>query len=151
KTYTVTVTRAAPLSTNANLSNLVLSQGTLTPAFASAITSYTASVPNSVSSITVTPIASDANSTITVNGSAVVSGTPSPAIPLVVGANAIIISVPTRRSSDLKTYTVTVTRAAPLSTNADLSNLVLSQGTLTPAFASAITSYTASVANSVSS
>lgn len=41
-------------SSDATLSSLVLSQGTLSPTFASGTTSYTASVPNSVSSLTVT-------------------------------------------------------------------------------------------------
>ena len=64
KTYTVTVTRAA--NSNADLSNLTLSDGTLNPAFDSNTTSYTASVPNATSSMTVTPTAADANATIQV-------------------------------------------------------------------------------------
>ena len=54
KTYTVVVTRTGG-ATNATLANLVLSSGTLTPVFNGATTSYTASVSNGVSSITVTP------------------------------------------------------------------------------------------------
>ena len=68
KTYTVTVTRAAP-SSNADLSNLVLSAGSpLTPPFASGTTSYTLNVPFSIDQPTATPTAADANATITVNG-----------------------------------------------------------------------------------
>ena len=47
------------VSTDATLSNLSLSDGTLTPAFASGTTSYTASVGNAVSQITVTSTKSD--------------------------------------------------------------------------------------------
>jgi len=55
--YSVTVTRASAPSSNTDLSNLTLSKGTLRPAFAAATTIYTASVDNTVSSLTVTPTA----------------------------------------------------------------------------------------------
>ncbi|MFC9775362.1 cadherin-like beta sandwich domain-containing protein [Paenibacillus chitinolyticus] len=150
KTYTVTVTRAAPLSTNANLNNLTLSDGTLSPAFASGTTSYTAGVANNVTSVDVTPVLADGTATLKVNGSTVTSGSPSP-ISLNVGANTITVLVTAQDGTTQKTYTVTVTRAAPLSTNADLSGLTLSAGTLSPSFASGTTSYTAGVANNVTS
>ncbi len=100
------------LSSNADLSNLTLSSGALSPAFAPATTSYTASVANAVTSITVTPTAADANSTIMVNGTAVTSGTPSGAIALAVGPNVITTVVTAQDAVTTKTYTVTVTRAA---------------------------------------
>jgi len=142
QTYTLTV-----LSTDATLSAMTISSGTLSPAFASATTAYTASVANSVSSITLTPTRNQANATITVNGSAVTSGSASGAIALTVGTNTITTVVTAQDGSTTKTYTVTVTRAA--SANADLSSLALSSGTLSPTFASATTTYTASVTNSV--
>ena len=122
KTYTVTVTRAAP-SSNADLSNLVLSDGTLTPAFDSGTTSYTANVPNATSSMTVTPTAADANATIQVrvNGGSyntVPSGSPSGSLALNVGANTIDVKVAAQDEmrpghvhapATLKVYTVTVT------------------------------------------
>ena len=77
------------LAYNADLSNLTLSDGMLTPAFSPGTTSYTASVPNATSSITETPTAADTTSTITVNGTPVASGTPSGAIALAVGPNTI--------------------------------------------------------------
>ncbi|WP_169306626.1 cadherin-like beta sandwich domain-containing protein [Cohnella pontilimi] len=146
KTYTVTVIRA--LSSNADLSNLTLSTGTLSPAFASGTTSYTASVANSVSSITVTPTVADSAASVKVNGNTATSGS-AVTVPLEVGANTITVLVTAQDGTTQKTYTVTVTRAA--SSNANLSNLTISVGTLSPAFASGTTSYTASVANSVSS
>ena len=57
-----------PLSPNANLAALALSEGTLSPAFASNTVSYTATVPNATTSITVTPTVAQANATVTVNG-----------------------------------------------------------------------------------
>src|SRR5205085_6844907 len=64
-------------SANADLSNLTLSTGTLSPVFAAGTTSYTATVANSVSSLTVTPTAADTNAKITVSGNVVASGTAS--------------------------------------------------------------------------
>ncbi|MNI15719.1 Endo-1,4-beta-xylanase A precursor [compost metagenome] len=152
KTYTVNVTRAgAPLSPNANLSNLVLSGGvTLNPVFASGTIGYIASVANSVYSITVTPTVAESSATLKVNGVAVTSGAASGTINLNVGSNEITVVTTAEDGITTKTYTVTVTRKAAMSSNADLSNLVLSSGSLNPMFVSGTTSYTASVGNSVS-
>ena len=99
-------------STNADLSNLTLSAGVLSPVFAAATTSYTTNVANGINSITATPTSADVNSTITVNGNAVTSGTPSGAIALAVGPNVITTVVTAQDAVTTKTYTVTVTRAA---------------------------------------
>jgi hypothetical protein len=112
--YTVTVTRAAPQpSGNANLSNLVPSVGTLSPAFAAATLSYTVAVGNATASISFTPTAQDSGATIMVNGSTVASGSASQAIPLVVGANTATIHVTAADGVTAKTYTVVVSRAKP--------------------------------------
>jgi len=148
KTYTVTVSRAP--SANAALSDIQLNNGALSPAFASGTTSYTAAVPNSFSSITITPTATDAHATVTVNGTAVNSGAASGPVALAEGAQTVITTVVTAQDgTTTKTYTLTVTRAP--SNNADLSALKLSNGTLSPAFAMATTGYTAGVANTVTS
>ena len=142
KTYTLTVTRAAP-STNADLSNLVSSVG-LAPTFETGITSYTASVPYATSTMTVTPTVADPLSMIKVNDSPVASGSRSGTIDLDVGATVITTVVTPQDPMTLpRTYTLTVTRAAA-STNADLSNLESSVG-LSPTFNSGTISYTASV------
>jgi tRNA threonylcarbamoyladenosine modification (KEOPS) complex Pcc1 subunit len=131
-------------SNDANLSGLALSAGTLSPNFYFATGNYTASVGNLVSSITVTPTASKgAAATIAVNGAAVVSGSASSSINLNTGSNTITILVTAPDSVTQDTYTVTITRA--LSSNADLSNLALSAGTLSPSFSSGTVSYTDSV------
>jgi len=102
---------------NADLASLTLSDGTLAPAFAAGTTSYTASVPNATSSITVTPTVADALATIEarVNGgsyASVTSGSPSGALALNVGANTVDVKVTAEDATTIKTYTVTVTRAA---------------------------------------
>ncbi len=116
-TYTLTITRAAPVSSNANLSNLFISSGLLTPTFTANVTAYAASVTNCVSSITVTPIAEDATASIKVNGVVVVNGSSSAAIPLAVGSNTITVVVTAQDGTTTKSYTINVTRANPSTTN----------------------------------
>ncbi|RKN70538.1 cadherin-like beta sandwich domain-containing protein [Paenibacillus ginsengarvi] len=145
KSYTVTVTRAA--SNSADLTNLELSDGALSPAFGIGTTSYSATVANSVYKLTVTPTAADLGATIKVNGNTTVSGMLSQEILLDVGDNVIDLTVAAQDGITTKTYTVTVTRAA--SNSADLTNLKLSDGVLSPAFGVGTTSYAATVANSV--
>ena len=150
QTYTVTVTRDAPLSNDATLSSLSLSNGTLAPTFMSGTQSYTASVANSVTSTMVTAETTDPNAAepvIKLDGTEDTDGT----VDLAEGANSITVVVTAEDTSTTLTYTVTVTRDAPLSNDATLSSLSLSDGTLDPTFMSGTQSYTASVANSVTS
>ena len=147
KTYTVTVTRAQGSST-AGLSGLAISPGTLSPAFATDTLSYSASVENSVTLVTLIPTALDSAQAITVNGEAVTSGCGF-ALTLSVGTNSAVITV-LESTGGSKTYLVTVTRAAA-SSSAGLSSLIISSGTLSPAFATDTLSYTASVEYSVTS
>ena len=130
KTYTVTITRLLP--SNADLSGLSLSSGTLSPSFNANMGSYTASVPNGTSTITVTPTLADPAAVVTVNGTPVASGSASAAIPLTVGANTITTVTTAQDGTTTKTYAVTVTRLLP--SNADLSGLSLSSGTLSLSF-----------------
>ena len=135
-----------------DLSGLTISQGTLDPAFGSGTTAYAASVGNGVTSLTVTPSVSDPSmATIRVNGAAVSSGT-AHSVPLDVGENTIPVVVAEQGGTTTKTYTVTVTRASPTpSSDAGLSGLTLSHGTLSPTFAAAETAYTVEVPYGVAS
>ncbi|MDC1334413.1 cadherin-like beta sandwich domain-containing protein [Planktomarina temperata] len=142
QSYTVAVTRAA--SSDATLSALTLSQGSLSLSFASGTLAYTSSVPNSVSSLIVTPTTNDANATATVNGAS--AATP---VTLAVGSNTVTVQVTAQDGTTIQSYTVAVTRAA--SSDATLSALTLSSGSLSPSFASGTLAYTALVSNSVSS
>ncbi|MEA5084757.1 MAG: InlB B-repeat-containing protein [Lachnospiraceae bacterium] len=108
--YMATVSVGA--SSNSNLSALSISGGTLSPAFVSGTTSYTASVGNAYSSITVTPTVADGNATVKVNGLAVTSGGATGEINLSVGNNIITVVVTAQDGTTSNTYTITVTRAA---------------------------------------
>ena len=142
------------LSSDATLSDLTLSDvdfeatdrtfvGT---GFHSTVTSYVGSVPNSVTETTVTPTVnhSDARYVIKLGGVTDTDGT----VSLAVGSNVITVEVTAEDGETTRTYTVTVTRASPPSTDATLSALTLS-GVNFGTFASGTTSYTASVASSV--
>lgn len=108
----------ATLSTNANLSNLVLSAGALVPTFDANTTTYVASVSNANSSITVTSTVQVAGATlqVRVNGGSyvgVTSGVASGALALNVGNNTIEVLVTAQDGTTTKLYTVTVNRAQP--------------------------------------
>ncbi len=145
KTYTVSVTRAAPaLSGDATLSGLALSGVTL--AFDPAITAYTADVANDVTETTITPAVNHDGATYAVKLDGVADDDAT--LDLAVGENAVTIEVTAEDGETAKTYAVTVTRAAPPASNdATLSGLTLSGITL--AFDSATTAYTAEVGNDV--
>ena len=154
-TLTITDNDEAPIppSTDASLSSLQLSEGTLEPRFAAATQSYTAEVAHEVASVTVTPTVRDSRATVTVNGAAVASGSASDPISLREGGETTIaVEVTAEDAVTTRTYTVRVTRAdLPPSTDASLSDLQLSEGTLEPRFAAATQSYTAEVAHEVAS
>ncbi len=120
-------------ASNANLTSLALSSGTLNPAFAAATTSYTANVSNATDSITVTPVKEAANATIEaqVNGGGFIeveSGSPSAALPLNVGANTVEVRVTAQDGVTTKTYAVTVTRSLPLAEVLDGTGLTWTSG-----------------------
>lgn len=98
--------------TPSGLTSLELSVGNLTPSFAQTRTSYTATVPNAVSAITVTATATSSGSSILINGNTVQSGQPSPPIALQVGPNTINVSVTTADGITTKQYAIVVTRQA---------------------------------------
>ncbi|MBN2159176.1 MAG: DUF2341 domain-containing protein [Spirochaetes bacterium] len=113
QTYTVTITKYN--STNADLSNLALSNGTLNPVFDAGTISYTAEV--TASSITVTPTLEESYASVTVNGNTVTSGQPSQSIPMAIGDNLITVTVTAQNGTTTRTYTVTATRTAILPTD----------------------------------
>ncbi len=136
------------VSSDATLSSLTLSSGTLSPVFAAASETYTATVGNAMTSITVTPTVNQVNATVQmrINGGAygsVTSGNESPSFSLNVGTNTIEVRVTAQDGMTNKTYTITVTRAG--AANADLASLSITEGTLSPAFAAGTTIYTAAI------
>ena len=151
QTYTVTVTRVTPPSTDATLSALTLS-GIDFGTFASTTTSYTAQVANSVTHTTVTPTVKDSGAThvIKLGGVTDADGV----ILLAVGSNVVTVEVTAEDSSTTQTYTVTVTRGEAPNPELPSSDTTLSALTLSGidfgTFDSTTTSYTVQVANSVS-
>jgi hypothetical protein len=105
KAFQVTVAAAAA-SSNADLSALTVSSGTLTPTFAAATISYTVSVENSVTSITVAGTKADANASLA----------PAQSSTLVVVANTITLTVTAQSGGTPQVYRVTVTRDAAVPT-----------------------------------
>ena len=103
----------AVLSNNPGLSNLILSSGPLTPAFATGTTSYAATVASTVTSVKLTPTASAPTAAVSVNGTAVTSGSASQGLPLIQGANTITTVVKAQNGATAVGYTITVTQTAP--------------------------------------
>jgi hypothetical protein len=130
---------------NARLAALVLENVTLVPAFAPDTLAYTPTVANAIVETRVTPTTAEPGATVRVNGVSVVSGATSAALPLAEGANAIEVVVTASNGTTVRTYTVTVTRRPPPSTNANLARLELTVGFLDQLFDPAIPDYTAGV------
>ena len=145
KTYTIIVTRAEPPSTDATLSTLTLS-GIDIGTFVSGTTAYTASVANSVSRTKVTPSVNHSGASYVIKLGGVTDADAT--ISLAVGSNVITVEVTAQDRQTTRTYTVTVTRSASLSSDATLRSLTLSDIDF-GAFDSSTTSYSAQVANSV--
>lgn len=131
-TYSVTV--AKPLSSNANLSALVVDGFALNPGFSAGTTAYDiGEVEYSTSSLNVTYKTEDGAAKVSVGGT-----------DLSVGKNTISVVVKAENGAT-KTYTITVTRKQDPnyvpSANADLAGLTVSQGSISPQFAATVTDY----------
>lgn len=102
-------------SSDAALSGLSISSGTLNPIFASGTYAYTASVANGVDSVNIAATKSHANATMTLqkgSGSAAAWNGASIVQSLDVGANVFTITVTAQDGTSTQDYTVTVTRKA---------------------------------------
>lgn len=110
------------VSTDATLSGITLSSGTLNPEFDPGITSYTAEVPVGTQSVTVTAFTNNAYATVEGDGNIDVSG----------GSGTATIVVTAEDGTTTETYTLNLTVAK--SNDASLSNLTVSAGILSPFF-----------------
>ncbi|WP_025846677.1 cadherin-like beta sandwich domain-containing protein [Paenibacillus ehimensis] len=131
KTYTIHV--YFPATNDADLSDLRISGVALNPAFQPSRTSYTASVPYTTSSLSLTGMLDDRAATFVVNGTLPADGTAFGPIPLNVGSNTITVHTTSYDGTANKTYTITVMRAEP-GTNSQLSALSVSGSKLSPPF-----------------
>ncbi len=139
-------------STDADLSALSLSAGTLAPAFDPARTSYTASVEHSQSTITLTATASDAdNATVEFLDASDAAlddadgNTEGHQVDLAVGENTVKVRVTAADDATIRTYTVVVNRER--STAADLRELRV-DGTSIAGFDAETDTYDFGVVNS---
>jgi hypothetical protein len=96
-------------STDARLSALGLSDGTLAPAFVSTTMSYAASVANATSSMIVTPTVSFLGAAATVTSAS--GACASNACALNVGVNTLTVTVTAEDGVTTQTYVIAVTRA----------------------------------------
>jgi hypothetical protein len=92
-----------------NLSALVVTTATLSPAFSATTYEYGSNVSNAVASVTVTPTSATADE-IKVNGVTVASGVASGAITLSTGVNVITVTVIKAGNSN-NVYTITIVKA----------------------------------------
>lgn len=113
----------------AALESLTISDGDLAPAFFAGTENYNVSVPNSTTSVTVTPTAHGMG-TITVNDIGIDSGDTSEEITLEAGKETEIKIVVENSSTDSRTYTVTVTRAADPACSIEVNRKSLNFGTV---------------------
>jgi len=116
-TYAITTGNALLSSIALTPSSVLTNTGTT-----GSTTTYTTTVSNTTASVRVTPVTNDPNSTITVNGAAVSSGTASGPIAVGFGKTTINTIVTAQGFAAVRSYAIIVTR---LSTNALLSSIKL--------------------------
>ena len=147
KAYTVTITRADPPSSDADLSALAI-DGTSVTDFAADTTSYTLDVPYATAQVTVAATASDTKAKAVITPADANTGTTDHDVDLSVlggSGNTVTVTV-TAEDGTIKAYTVTITRAEG-SSDADLSALTI-DGSSVSDFAADKVSYTMSLLNS---
>ena len=147
ESYVITVTRAAPPSDDASLSSLSIGGLELTPAFGPDVLEYEARVDSDTAVVTVSANTAHADATYVVSPeeSADEEATPGYQVELAEGENTITITVTAKDGVTTKTYTVTVNRAGPPSSDARLRTLSLAEAELTPAFSPDTSVYAAAV------
>ena len=105
--YTIVIERPAPSLSSVNtLSSLSISTGSISPSFSPNINNYSAFVTSSVASVNIFATLSDGNSSF-------VDGYGPRTVTLNTGNNAIPIKVRSQ-SGHVRTYTITINKAAPI-------------------------------------
>ena len=103
------------LGTNADLEDLTLGSGSLSPVFATDTTTYAVFLTSGIGSITVTPTAADPSAKIEVRcdgggWAEVLSGCPCSSLTMNMGTNTVEIRVTAEDSTATKTYAITAYR-----------------------------------------
>ncbi len=107
---TARVATGGSLTNDASLRALSISTGTLSPAFTAATISYSTTVANGTTSLTITPSAASNAATVLVNGGTVSAGASSVPIAIGVGTTIINVSVTSEDGTTTRVYTISVTR-----------------------------------------
>ncbi|MEP6989879.1 MAG: cadherin-like beta sandwich domain-containing protein [bacterium] len=107
---TARVATGGSLTNDASLRALVLSTGTLSPAFAAATTSYSTTVADGTTSLVITPSAASNAAVVLVNGGTVATGASSLPIAIGVGTTIINVSVTSEDGTTTRLYSIAVTR-----------------------------------------
>lgn len=130
--YSVNI--SAPLSSNAMLSKISVTNATISPAFNRNTVVYTASVPFSVTKLNIATTTEDRKANVSIGGNALIPG----------GITNVAITV-TAENGNRKVYTIKVTRAADPNykpgSNADLKGITVDGFLISPVFDSGTTSY----------
>lgn len=103
-----------PDSNNANLINLSITGGELSPSFSVDTLNYTMTVSPATDQVTVVATIVHPKATMSINGSAIESGPPGLLVPLDIGDNTIIVAVRAENNDSHKDYSVVVTRPEPV-------------------------------------
>jgi len=131
-TYTVVFSIASASSTDATLSSLTLNNGTLSPAFSAAQLNYTVVLPQGTTTVpTVSATTTHANATKVVTQATNLTGTET--------ERKATVEVTAEDGATKSTSSIVFSVAK--STDATLTALTLSSGTLSPAFSSATLNY----------
>lgn len=141
-TYSKTI--AAPLSTNANLASLSVSNAKVYPSFTSSVTSYKTTVGADISSLKISAKAADAGAKVSISNNS-----------LKAGATTYVKITVKAAAGNTKTYTIAATRPQDPNyvsdTNNYLKSISLNAGILSPAFNKDITNYVVWLPNEISS
>jgi hypothetical protein len=134
---------AASPTVNASLSALSLTGGSIS--FSATTLTYSVSVPNGVTSTTITASPAETGTTIAIDGKA---GSPQ-TVNLAIGSTSIPVVATASNGTTKKTYTLNITREAAQPSDAGLVSLSLTGAALV--FAPGTTTYNVNVDNSVAS
>lgn len=133
-TVTYSKTVAAPMSSDNSLKSLTVSNATISPAFSSGTTGYTAEVPFEVSKLDVSATANDSKAKVSINSPNLTPG----------GTTNVTVTV-TAENGSTKTYTIAVKREQDpnytASGNNDLSGITVDGFLLSPVFSEDNTEY----------
>ncbi len=98
---------------NTKLSNIVLSEGTLSPVFSADVTEYTAYVGIRTKEVTAVITPEDKYATLKLNGIAVEPDAESLPAKIYLGSNTLVVEVTSANRGHKGTYSITVTRQLP--------------------------------------